>query len=229
MVGLFVAGLLVSAPFAFGLVTSARRVAFRFADAAMPKAQRGVDSAHAPRGALVVAIHFATVIVLGLPLLAVTQPFLSAWPAAAVIGGFIFLLTFSFWRSARDLQGHALAGAELIVDVISRQGVDKDEHAIETVQEMLPGMGTIVPFKVEMGSGAIGRTLGELNLRGLTGVSVVAISRNNQRIVFPKADQILQEGDVLALTGSHDAIYSAHRLLGKPTVEAQSGFVGTAI
>lgn len=226
MVGLFVAGLLVSAPFAYGLVTSARRVAVRFADAAMPRGKRGVDQAHAPRGALVIAIQFATVIVLGLPLLAVTQPFLSAWPAAAVIGGFIFLLTFAFWKSARDLQGHALAGAELIVDVISRQGKDKDEHAIETVQEMLPGMGTIVPFKVEPGSSAAGHTLGELNLRGLTGVSVVAISRNGQRLVFPKADEILREGDVLALTGSHEAVFQAHRLLGKPTVETQAGYIG---
>lgn len=226
MVGLFVAGLTLSAPFAYGLVMSARRVAFRFAEAAMPKAKRGVDQAHAPRGALVVAIHFATVVVLGLPLLAITQPFLSAWPAAAVIGGFILLLTVSFWRSARDLQGHAMAGAELIVDVISRQGVDKDEHSIEAVQGMLPGMGTIVPFKVEMGSSAIGHSLGELNLRGLTGVSVVAVSRNGQRIVFPKATEILHEGDVLALTGSHDAILAAHRLLGKPKVETQSGYVG---
>lgn len=226
MAGLFLAGLLLSAPFAYGLVMSARRVAFRFAEAAMPKAPRGVDAAHAPRGALVVAIHFATIVVLGLPLLAITQPFLSAWPAAAVIGGFILLITLSFWRSARDLQGHAMAGAELIVDVISRQGVDKDEHAIETVQGMLPGMGTIVPFKLEMGSSAIGHSLGELNLRGLTGVSVVAVSRSGQRIVFPKATEILHEGDVLALTGSHDAILAAHRLLGKAKVETQSGWVG---
>ena len=225
LVGLFVAGLLLSAPFAYGLVMSARRVAYRFAEAAMPKAQRGVDAAHAPRGALVVAIHFATVLVLGLPLLAITQPFLSAWPAAAVIGGFIFLLTFSFWKSARDLQGHALAGAELIVDVISRQGVDKDEHSIETVQGMLPGMGTIVPFKVEMDSSAIGHSLGDLNLRGLTGVSVVAISRNGQRLVFPKAEEVLQVGDVLALTGAHDAIFAAHKILGKSSTQTQSGYV----
>ena len=67
LAGLFVTGLLISGPFAYGLVASARRVAFRFAEAAMPTSQRGVDAAHAPRGALVVAIHFATVLVLGLP------------------------------------------------------------------------------------------------------------------------------------------------------------------
>jgi len=86
-------------------------------------------------------------------------------------------------------------------------------------------MGTIVPFKIELGSGAIGHSLGEMNLRGLTGVSVVAISRNGQRVVFPKATEILQEGDVLALTGSHDAIVAAHKLLGKSSTVAASGIV----
>ncbi len=225
MTVLFLVGLGLAMPFAIGLVTSARRVAIRFAEAAMPKVGRGVDQANAPRGALISAIQAATVVVLGLPLLALTQPFLSAWPAAAVIGGFLLLLTVSFWRAARNLQGHVAAGAELIVDVLARQGIDKDEHSMEQVQELLPGMGTIVPFKVEMGSGAVGRSLGELNLRGLTGASVVALSRGGQRIVFPKAAEVLHEGDVLALTGSHDAIAAAHRLLAERRVESQSGWV----
>ncbi|HEX9894043.1 MAG TPA: cation:proton antiporter [Gemmatimonadales bacterium] len=226
MAVLFLLGLAMVLPFAIGLVTSARRFAIRFAEAAMPRAAKGIDSAHAPRGALVASIQFATVMVLGLPLLAITQPLLSAWPAAAVMVGLLLLLTISFWRSARDLQGHARAGAELIVDVLARQGIDKDQHSIEVVQDLLPGMGTIVPFRVDLGSKAVDRSLGELNLRGLTGASVVALSRGGQRIVFPKAHEVLREGDVLALTGSHDAISAAHQVLGKSTVEAQVGWVG---
>jgi CPA2 family monovalent cation:H+ antiporter-2 len=187
--------------------------------------EHGVDQARAPRGVLIATIQFATVVVLGVPLLAITQPLLSAWPAAAVIAGFLLLITVSFWRSARDLQGHARAGAELIVDVLSRQGVDKDEHAIEVVQELLPGMGTIVPFRVELGSKAAGQSLGKLNLRGLTGATVVALSRGGQRIVFPEAEEVLQEGDVLALTGSHDAIAAAHGLLRNRPVERQAGTI----
>ncbi len=211
---LLASGFGIVLPCTVGLVTSARRVAVRLANAAMPPVERGVDQAVAPRGLLAVVIQFAIVLVLGLPLLAVTQPFLSAWPAAAVIGVAIALLAVAFWRAARNLHDHALAGAELVVDVLSRQGKDKDEHALEVVQELLPGMGTIVPFAVGSGSEAAGRCLGELNLRGLTGVTVVALSRGAQRIVFPSADEILQPGDVLALTGSHDAITAAHRLLG---------------
>ncbi|HEX9166133.1 MAG TPA: cation:proton antiporter [Gemmatimonadales bacterium] len=200
-------------PFAIGLIASARKVAGLLAEAAMPRATRGVDQARSPRGVLAATIQIAIVLVLGLPLIAVTQPFLSAWPATIVVGSLLLLLAVGFWRSAADLQGHVRAGAELIVDVIARQGKDKDEHSLEMVQEMLPGLGTIVPFHVEPMSAGVGLSLGELNLRGLTGVTVVAVIRGNQRMVFPKADEVIQEGDVLALTGSHESIAAAHRLL----------------
>ena len=124
------------------------------------------------------------------PLIAVTQPFLSAWPVAIVVGALLLLLAVGFWRSASNLQGHVRAGAELIVDVIARQGVDKDEHSLEVVQEMLPGLGTIVPFHVEPTCAGIGLSLGDLNLRGLTGVTVVALIRGTHRLVFPKADEV---------------------------------------
>ncbi|MEK6686851.1 MAG: TrkA C-terminal domain-containing protein [Gemmatimonadota bacterium] len=209
-------GFLILVPFAIGMVTSARRVAVRLAEAAMPTARRGVDQALAPRGVLVNVLQIGAVVVLGLPLLVITQPFLSVWPAAGGLGFLLLLLIVGFIRSARDLQGHARAGAELIVDVLARQGVDKDEHSMEKVQDLLPGMGTIVPFPVVPGSSAVGHALGELNLRGLTGVTVVALSRGAERIVFPDARQVLESGDVLALTGSHDALAAAHRLLSGP-------------
>jgi CPA2 family monovalent cation:H+ antiporter-2 len=200
-------------PFGIGLIASARKVAVLMAEAAMPRVTRGVDQARAPRGVLTAAFQIAIVLVLGLPLIAVTQPFLSAWPATIVVGSFLLLLTVAFWRSAADLQGHIRAGAELIVDVIARQGKDKDEHSLEMVQEMLPGLGTIVPFHVEATCAGVGQSLGELNLRGLTGVTVVALIRGTHRKVFPKADEVIQEGDVLALTGGHESIAAAHRML----------------
>ena len=205
--------LLLALPFAVGLVTSARRVALRLAERAMPPARRGVDQARAPRGTLTAVIQIVLVVLFGLPFLVITQPFLSAWPGAAILGGLLILLTISFWRSARNLDSHARAGAELIVDVLARQGRDKDEHDLERVQEMLPGMGTIVPFHVEAACESAGQSLGEINLRGLTGVTVVALIRGTQRLVFPKATEGLEEGDVLALTGSNEAIAAAHRLL----------------
>lgn len=80
---------------------------------------------------------------------------------------------------------------------------------------MLPGLGALVPVRVGAASAAAGRTLAELNLRGRTGASAVALRRGegDEHIVFPTAKVVLHEGDLLALSGSQDAIAEAKRLL----------------
>jgi CPA2 family monovalent cation:H+ antiporter-2 len=66
---------------------------------------------------------------------------------------------------------------------------------------------------VARGSEAAGQTLGHLNLRGRTGATVVALSRDGQRMPLPTATTLLQAGDMLALTGSGNAIGVAATLL----------------
>ena len=182
----------------------------------MPVSVRGVDQANAPRRLLVTTLQIGIVLVLGLPLIAITQPFLSAWPLTLVVTSLLLLLVVGFWRSAANLEGHLRAGAELVVDVIARQGVDKDERALETMQQLLPGLGRIVPVTLGGASPAVGRTLGDLNLRGLTGATVVALVRDGKRTVYPTAAEALLAGDVLALTGSDASLATAARLLGVP-------------
>jgi uncharacterized protein with PhoU and TrkA domain len=69
--------------------------------------------------------------------------------------------------------------------------------------------------RVGAASAAAGRSLAELNLRGRTGATAVALRRGgaDDPIVFPTAKVILHEGDLLALSGSHEAIAEAVRLL----------------
>jgi len=81
------------------------------------------------------------------------------------------------------------------------------------VRGMLPGLGTIVPIEVPAASEAAGVTLGELNLRGRTGATVVALSRGGQRMPLPSASTRIEAGDLLALTGSGNAIGLAAALL----------------
>jgi CPA2 family monovalent cation:H+ antiporter-2 len=72
----------------------------------------------------------------------------------------------------------------------------------------------------------LGRSLKELNLRGLTGATVLAIERKPAEVVFPAADEILRESDLLVLTGTHEAVASACELLrqsAKPPLVATDG------
>jgi CPA2 family monovalent cation:H+ antiporter-2 len=66
---------------------------------------------------------------------------------------------------------------------------------------------------VDPASPTIGRTLADLNLRGLTGATVLAILRRGEQVAVPGAGERLQADDVLALAGSHDAIREAQRLI----------------
>jgi CPA2 family monovalent cation:H+ antiporter-2 len=81
------------------------------------------------------------------------------------------------------------------------------------VHGLLPGLGEPEPFRLEATSPAVGKTLAELNLRGLTGATVLAIQRGEEGVSFPTAQEVLRPGDVLALAGTHDAVEAAKGLL----------------
>jgi CPA2 family monovalent cation:H+ antiporter-2 len=204
-----------AAPFAVGMVRSSRRLGNALADLALPSRSAGaVDLADAPRRAFVVAVQIAVVLMAGIPLVAVTQPFLPQYQGAILILTVLALLGWVFWRTATNLQGHMRAGAEMMAEALGPRHRGAEAETLEQVQHLLPGLGTLVPVRVSAGSVAAGATLAELNLRGRTGATAVALSREGeQAIVLPTAETQLREGDLLALSGTHDAIAQAQRLL----------------
>lgn len=60
---------------------------------------------------------------------------------------------------------------------------------------------------------AVGKTLAEISLRGLTGATVVAIQRGDESVLVPSGRERLLAGDVLAIAGTHDAVEAAKELL----------------
>jgi CPA2 family monovalent cation:H+ antiporter-2 len=136
---------------------------------------------------------------------------------AALAALFVVLLV-AFWRSARSLQGHAQAGAEVIASVIKRQlarpaGAPEDPARAKLLADVLPGLGQPQPHEITAETVGVGKTLGELNLRGLTGATILAITRDGQPILIPTGREVLKIGDVIAIAGSYEAIESAKRLL----------------
>ena len=77
--------------------------------------------------------------------------------------------------------------------------------------------------RLDPGSAAIGKTLAQLNLRGRTGATVLAVTRNEGGVIVPTARELLQSGDVLALAGTHEAIEAAAETLrGAPRMTTQT-------
>jgi CPA2 family monovalent cation:H+ antiporter-2 len=215
---LFAGAAACAAPFALGLARTSRRLGHALAEVALPGRGAGkMDPADAPRRAFVVTLQIAVVMIVGLPLIAVTQPFLPPYQGAALAVSALILLGLTFWRTATNLQGHMRAGAEIVAEALGSNKRGGEMETLEEVQRMLPGLGTLIPVRVGAASAAAGRSLAELNLRGRTGASAVALRRygaaGDEQIVFPTARVVLHEGDLLALSGSQESIAEAMRLL----------------
>ena len=208
------AAVALSAPFCLGVVRVSQKLGVRLARLALP-AQRGgrVDFAAAPRRMLVVTFQLAGVLLVGMPLLALTQPFLPAVPGAALLAFLVLALSVAFWRSATNLQGHVRAGAQVVLETLAAQSRQPATPAafktLERVQQLLPGLGVLASVRLDPGSPVIGKTLAQLNLRGRTGATVLAVTRSEGGVIVPTAKELLREGDVLALAGTHDAIAAA--------------------
>ncbi|MEO8551504.1 MAG: cation:proton antiporter [Kofleriaceae bacterium] len=200
-----IAAVVLSLPFLIGIVRSSRKLGHALALAALPTAD--LDLATAPRRALVVTLQLAIVLVVGLPVLALTQPFVAIWPLPFILGAFVIVLVVILWRNATELEGHVKAGAQVLVEALA-------SHAsFDEVHSLVPGIGEPIPITLAPESSAVGRTLAQLDLRGLTGGSVLAISREGGGVIGPTATEILRAGDVLALAGTTEAIEAASALL----------------
>ena len=168
----------------------------------------------------------------GAPLVAVTQPFLPPFQGAAVLVLVLAALSVAFWRSATNLQEHARAGAQAIVEVLASQAQSPADagrrRAATRCTTCCPASAIPSPLRLKDGDHAVGKTLAELNLRGLTAATVLAILRDGKGVLIPTGKETLRADDVLALAGAHPAIDAARSLLlsGQSAIVAASDSAG---
>jgi len=215
----------VALPFAVLMVRAGRDIAERLAARALPPPARGVDQGRAPRRALVLALQVGALLAVGLLIVAVTQPFLPRLGAPALGALVMLFLGIAFWRAAKDLQGHVRATAEVAAHMLTAEHrrAGPTDVALAQVEQLLPGIGSLSALTVEKGGPADKRTLSELNLRGLTGATIVAVSRGDRPLIYPSGRVQLEAGDVLALSGTREAIAAAtERLSGSGTTAGEN-------
>lgn len=73
--------------------------------------------------------------------------------------------------------------------------------------------GTTEVYRLAPESSAVGRTIGELDLRRSTGATILAVVRGERPALSPGPDTELAAGDCLVLVGSHAEIDRAFQLL----------------
>ncbi|MBZ4411834.1 cation:proton antiporter [Myxococcus faecalis] len=209
---------LLAVPFILGVIGMARRLGSILSEAALPARKDGkLDLAAAPRRVLLVTLQVGIVLLVAIPVVVVTQPFLKGVAGPLVLLVLVGALGVAFWRGATNLHGHVRAGAQVLVAALAAQSHSKEpgaeEHALDHVQGLLPGLGAPASVRLEESSPGAGKTLAQVNLRGLTGATVLAIQRGEQSLSVPTAQEVLRVGDVLALTGTSEAVDAAKALL----------------
>ncbi len=213
----------VSIPLLIGLWRTTRTLAEALGLRALPAPTRGLDRASVPRRALTGSLHFAMLLAASAPLLLVLQPFVPQVPTIAVFALLVVALGAVLWHSARSLYGHARASAEVYSMALSqhdrvREGPAEIAATVSRLSEMLPGLGDPTPIVLHRQSAASGKTLRELDLRGRTGATVLAITHASGDGVagVPTGRERLGAGDVLVLAGTEEAVEAAREILMAP-------------
>ena len=226
---------LITVPLGYGLITSAKALGNHLARRAFAEAKKGkVDPADAPRRALVILVQLAVVLAVGIPVVAITQPFLPPHQGAFVLALLTLLLLAALWRNAANLQGHARAGAQIIASALAHQmastdGASDETTLLEDVNAVLPGLGEPVAIRVVPQSIAVGKSLAQLNLRGATGATVLAIRRGTTQIPTPLGREVIQANDVVAVAGARDALAVARAIFAPDLARIRDDMEGAEI
>ena len=226
---------LITVPLIYGLITSAGALGKHLARRAFAEPQKGrVDPADAPRRALVILVQLAVVLAIGIPVVAITQPFLPPHQGALVLALLTLVLLVTLWRNAANLQGHARAGAQIIASALAHQmasidGTSDETKLLEDVNAVLPGLGEPVAIRVVAQSIAVGKSLAQLNLRGATGATVLAIRRGTQQIPTPLGREVILANDVVAVAGARDALAVARAIFAPDLSRIKDDIEGAEI
>ncbi|HEY4177187.1 MAG TPA: cation:proton antiporter [Kofleriaceae bacterium] len=177
------------------------------------------DVGLAPRRALIITFEIGIGLLVTIPIVAITQPFIpGGWIVAAVM---LLALVVIARRSLRDFSGHVRAGSEMLLELLSHPPAQATEELAQ-VDALLPGFGGIVSITIGASSPAVGKTLATLDLRARTGASVLAIARGGAGMASPSPTEPLAAGDVLAMAGSTEAIAAARMLFDDGATDSAS-------
>lgn len=95
------------------------------------------------------------------------------------------------------------------------RGFRLPEGGLENLGAILAAT-TIDTYRVRAGSRAVGQSLRDIDLRGRTGVTVIALIRGNESFTNPPADLHIATGDVLVMLGAHAELVDARLFLDAP-------------
>ncbi|MGD9562660.1 MAG: cation:proton antiporter [Pyrinomonadaceae bacterium] len=127
--------------------------------------------------------------------------------------------------------GTARSVIETQIERIRRQGYEMLRSTAMPPAERVPELGLALKaartetIVLEEDSPVIGRSLGQLDLRGKSGATVIAVLRNGEATISPGAAYSLEAGDTLVILGTPEKIDLAKAIF-KPAELASESAIG---
>jgi CPA2 family monovalent cation:H+ antiporter-2 len=154
-------------------------------------------------------LRAAALLLAGLPVLAALQALVPLASLGAFAVFLLLALPLLLWRRAQRLQRELEAGPEWMAEGAR----DPWEGPGAPAEVPAPAEGGWRTLRVGPHCPSLGRSLGDLDLAGRSGVVLVALLREGH-LLEPRPEAQLEPGDLLALSGSATALGEAERLLG---------------
>ncbi|MGB8332456.1 MAG: cation:proton antiporter, partial [Polyangiales bacterium] len=215
---------LLGVPFLVGLLRNTIAVSQLLADAVARPDEEPSSGARLVNRTIRATIYLIAVLGVGAPSVAVLRPLTDRPYGISLLGIAVVAIGLYLWRSAGFVDRELRSAAGRIADVLARQGAD-DRGEVLTDPSLIPGMDSVLGLRVSGNSRAVGKTLAEINLRALTGATVVAIGRGVGNVVLPTGHERIEPEDVLAITGTAEAVREAVSHLTKGPAREDGEFV----
>ncbi len=209
-------------PLLIGLARNTVHLARWAGDSVLERYDEPTSGAVLASGIARTMVVLVVVLAVGMPSITVLRPLLDASYGMGLLALVVSGLGLDLWRNAGAMHSEYRAGVEEFVEVLASQAAD-DLEVVANPAELLPGLEGAHSRTVEPGSGAVGCSLAELDLRARTGTTIVAIYRQGASIPLPTGQERLEPGDKLILIGAEEAVEQASALLaeGAPEVRAR--------
>jgi CPA2 family monovalent cation:H+ antiporter-2 len=204
--------LLLGAPFVAALFRNARSVSGLLSARILPTESEPTPSAKLAARALRMTMNLVIVLGVGWPAIAVIRPFTGEAYGASILALVVAAIVIHLWISSRAIEHEFRSGAERIAAALKRQA-EGDPVTTLIDPTLIPGLDTVQGVALSAESHAVDKTLADVNLRCRTGATVVAIHRGDSDVLLPTGHEKLLAGDVLAVTGTRDALEKAKSAL----------------
>jgi CPA2 family monovalent cation:H+ antiporter-2 len=206
--GLWLAAVILCLPMFIATFRKLQALGLLTAEAKVSQAAAGERTA-AIRAIVAQAIPVAGSIALGLFVLVLSSALLPRFSVLIALVTIAAAIGWLLWRTFIRVYSKAQVALQ---ETFQQAPASPHEPPAPTLPPLLRE-ANLEMMKVETGSPAAGKYIGELGLRSRTGASIVGIQRNGTRIINPGPDEELQAGDEILLLGTRTQLDAAKSAL----------------